>query len=144
MIIAGHGEVGSTVDRTLASADIERVVVDLEAIDGVDIVGDVTDEDTLKAAGVHDASSIILALPDDTMTVFATLVVRELAPDVEIIARADATGSVQKLYQAGADYVLALATVSGRMMASTILGEDVMSLDQQVEVVRIDPGALAG
>lgn len=144
VIIAGYGEVGSTVDRTLTSADVERVVIDLEAADGVDVVGDVTDEATLKAAGVHDASSVILALPDDTMTVFATLVVREVAPDVEIIARADATGSVQKLYQAGADYVLALATVSGRMMASTILGEDVLSFDQQVEMIRADPGALAG
>ncbi|MFB6172809.1 MAG: TrkA family potassium uptake protein [Haloarculaceae archaeon] len=144
VVIAGHGEVGSTVDEALSDADVECVTVDVEDGDGVDVVGDVTDVSTLADAGVDDAASIILALADDTVTVFATLVVREYAPDLEIIARADATGSVQKLYQAGADYVLALATVSGRMLAATILEEDVLTFDQQVEIIRTDCGALAG
>jgi len=82
--------------------------------------------------------------PDDTLAVFATLVVRELSGDVQIIARANETGNARKLYRAGADYVLALSTVSGRMLASTILNEDVISFDQWVEVVRVPAGRLAG
>jgi K+/H+ antiporter YhaU regulatory subunit KhtT len=39
--------------------------------------------------------------------------------------------------------VLALSTVAGRMLASSILDEDVISFDQQVEVVRIGCGRLA-
>jgi len=144
VIVAGHGEVGSTVRASLADESLDCVVVDRTDGPEVDVVGDATDEETLRAAGVEDTGTVILALPDDTTTVFATLVVREVAPDVEVIARADTPGSVPKLYQAGADYVLALATVSGRMLASTILGEDVLSYDQQVEVVRTDAGALAG
>jgi len=87
---------------------------------------------------------VILTLPDDTLAVFATLVVRELSGDVQIIARANETGNARKLYRAGADYVLALSTVSGRMLASTILNEDVISFDQWVEVVRVPAGRLAG
>ncbi|MFB6165442.1 MAG: TrkA family potassium uptake protein [Haloarculaceae archaeon] len=144
VLVGGHGEVGSTVKREVSSAGIDCVAIDTDDHDGVDVVGDVTDEAVLQSAGVEDASTVILALSDDTMTVFATLVVREIAPEVEIVARADQTESVRKLYQAGADYVLALATVSGRMLAATILGEDVITFGQQVEVVRFDAGPFAG
>jgi Trk K+ transport system NAD-binding subunit len=144
VIIAGYGEVGSTVERELAGADLECITLDKDDRDDVDIVGEVTDESVLRAAGIQEASTVFLALADDAMTVFATLVIRNLDPSVEIIARADQTENVTKLYQAGADYVLALATVSGRMLASTILGGDVISLDHQVEVVRFDAAALAG
>jgi Trk K+ transport system NAD-binding subunit len=142
VVVAGYGEVGSTVAEAIEEREV--VVVDQRERDGVDVVGDVTEEETLREARVEDASTIILAISDDTEAVFATLVLRELVPDVEVIARADATETVRKLYQAGADYVLALATVAGRMLASTILEEDVISFDQQVELVRIDCGRLAG
>jgi Trk K+ transport system NAD-binding subunit len=87
----------------------------------------------------------VLALPEDTTTVFATLVARELDSEIEILARAQETGNVAKFYQAGADYVLALATVSGRMLASTILeSEEFVSPATQVEIVRTRAPKLAG
>jgi len=143
VIVAGHDEVGSTV-RAAIEDRLDAVVVDLEDEDGVDVVGDATDTETLERAGIHEASTVILALSDDTETVFATLVVRELDPEVEILARAGATESVEKLYRAGADYVLALSTVSGRMLAATVFEEDVLRYDQQVEVLRTDAGTVAG
>jgi Trk K+ transport system NAD-binding subunit len=143
VVVAGFDEVGTTVVEQIGGR-VETVVVDRLDKPGVDVVGDVTDEATLREAGVDEASTVIIAVSDDTTTVFATLVLREFNPDVEIIARADATESVRKLYQAGADYVLALATVSGRMLASTILDEEVISFDQQVEIVRVGCGSLVG
>ncbi|EMA52233.1 potassium channel family protein [Halococcus salifodinae] len=144
VVIVGFGEVGTTVYEAVSRAGIETVVVDHEDDPAVDVVGDAVDKATFRAAGIDDANAVVLALPDDTLTVFATLVIRELAPDVEIIARAQETAGIRKLYRAGADYVLALATVSGRMLASTILDEDVMSFDKQIEVVRTQCPALGG
>ena len=145
-IVAGYGVVGSTVQRAIDDADVavETVTLDRQETAKVDVVGDVTDIDALREADIEGARTVILALPDDTTTVFATLVIRELSPDVEIIARAEATESVRKLYRAGADYVLSLAVVSGRMLASTILEEEVITFDQQVEVIRAHPGEFAG
>lgn len=144
VIVGGYGAVGRAITDDLADAAVETVVVDVRDVPGVDVVGDVRQEETLRAAGIDEASSLILAVADDTSEVFATLVGRELNPTVEIIARADATGSVVKLYQAGADYVLAVATVAGRMLASTVLNEEVISYDQQLEIIRLDVGDLAG
>jgi Trk K+ transport system NAD-binding subunit len=144
VIIVGLGEVGTTVRNAVEADGLDSVVVDIEDKPGVDIVGDVTDAATLREAGLAEASAVILALPDDTLTVFATLVIRELYPTIEILARAKETASVRKLYRAGADYVLALATVSGRMLASTILDEEVMSFDKQIEIIRTRCPGLAG
>ena len=144
-VIIGYGEVGRTIAGKLRDAEVNHTVLDLQDVDGVDVVGDATDPDTLLAAGVDDARTVILALSEDTDTEFATLVIRDLNPDIEIIARAEESENVKKMYRAGVDYVLALATVSGRMLASTILeDEDVISMDQQVEIIRTDAGELAG
>jgi Trk K+ transport system NAD-binding subunit len=144
VVIVGFGVVGSTVDEVLASGDIPRTVVDREEHPGVDVTGDATNPGVLREAGVDDARTVILALDDDTTTLLATFVVREVTPDAEIIARADNVGNVRKLYRAGADYVLSLASVTGRLVASTILDEDVMSVDTQVEVVRLSAEPVAG
>jgi Trk K+ transport system NAD-binding subunit len=99
----------------------------------------------LREAGVKYANALILALADDTTTIFATLIARELAPGVEIVARANETDNIGKLYSAGADYVLALETVSGRMLASTILeGEEIISPDKQIEILRTTAPRLTG
>jgi len=144
VLVAGLGEVGSTVREGVAAAGFDCRGVDRTERPGVDVVGDVTDVDTLRAAGIEDASIVVLALSDDTDAIFATLAIRQLDPNVEIVARANETDNVRKLYRAGADYVLALSTVSGRMLASTILGEEMLSYDQQVAVVRVPVGDFAG
>ncbi|MCG1002734.1 MULTISPECIES: TrkA family potassium uptake protein [Halobacterium] len=144
VVVAGYGEVGSTVREALDEADIDTTVVDVEDRPGVDIVGDATEGGTLRSAGIEDASALVLALGDDTSTVFATLVAREESERVEILCRANDTESARKLYAAGADYVLSLATVAGRMLAQTILDEDVMALDKQIDVVRTEAPALVG
>ena len=144
-IVIGYGKVGSRITAALDEAGLAYTVVDRTEMDGVDVVGDATEPETLQAAGIENARSVILAMPDDTTTEFATLVVRDISPETEIIARVQEIESVQKMYRAGADYVLSLATVSGRMIASTILeDEDVLSLDQQVEVVRTVAPKLVG
>jgi Trk K+ transport system NAD-binding subunit len=142
--IVGFGVVGSTVDETLASEDVPRTVVDREDHPGVDVTGDATDPSVLREAGVDDARTVILALDDDTTTLLTTFVVREVNPDAEVVARADDVANVKKLYRAGADYVLSLASVTGRLLASTVLDEDVMSVDTQVEVVRLSAEPVAG
>ena len=144
-IVVGLGSVGRAVVSTLEDAGLPYTVVDQTEMDGVDVVGDATEPETLREAGIDDARSVILALPDDTTTEFVTLVVRDMSPQTELIARVEETSTVQKLYRAGADYVLSLATVSGRMTASKILEEqNVLSLDQQIEVVQLSAPRLTG
>ena len=144
-VIVGYGQVGRTIAGELEDADIPYTVVDTEDKPGVDVVGDATNPETLASARVEDADTVALALPDDTTTEFATLVIRDTAPDTEIVARIEEDANVSKTYRAGADYVLSLATVTGRMSAARLLeGRDVLSVEQQVEVVRVEAPGLVG
>jgi len=144
-LVVGYGEVGRTVANQLSAAGVEHTVVDRRDLDGVDVVGDATDADALSAAGVEEARTVVFAIGDDAATEFATLVARDRNPDVEILARAEEAENVTKMYRAGADYVLSLATVSGRLTASAVLDEEeVLSADRQVEVVRTRAPRLAG
>ena len=144
-VVIGYGQVGRTVAEAVADADLPVTVVDREDAEGVDVVGDATDPETLRAAGVEAAQTVVLALPDDTTTEFTTLVVRDLAPNTQVLARVEEAASVRKMHRAGADYVLSLATVTGRMSASTVIeGRDVLSLNQQIEVVRSRVPRLTG
>lgn len=144
-VVVGHGQVGQAVTNALDEAEIPYTTVDSREMSSVDVVGDATESETLVEAGVADARTVVLALPDDTVTEFATLVIRDLAPATEIIARVEESENISKMYRAGADYVLSLATVTGRMTASRILeNRDVLSLDQQIEVVRTAAPGVAG
>lgn len=144
-LIVGYGQVGHAVASALAAEDQTYTVLNRHDVPGVDIVGEASDEDALREAGIEDARSVILAIPDDTAAEFATLVMRDVNKDLDIAARTEQEETVQKMYRAGANYVLSLAQVTGRMTASAVLDDEtVISMDAKVSVRRTSAPELAG
>lgn len=144
VIIAGSGRVGSRARQSMTAAGLQVTTIDTAEKPGVDIVGDATERGTLREAGLSDASALVTALPDDTDTVFTTLLARQLDAEVEILCRAEDEERVSTIYNAGADYVLALGTISGRMLAATLLDEEILGLDTRLEVVRVQTDHFEG
>ncbi|WP_254529988.1 potassium channel family protein [Natrinema gelatinilyticum] len=137
VVVGGYGAVGRTAVETLADDGVTTCVIDHEEMPGVDIVGDVTTENDLESAAVDDSRSIILTLDDDATTIYATLILKQVAPNIEIIARANEPKNIPKLYRAGAEYVLSLSTVTGRMLASVLIeDEEILTPETQFELVR--------
>ena len=143
-VVVGYGEGGRTVAEELAEAGVPYTVVDEKDTEGVEVVGDATDADVLCEAGIEDARSVVLVLPDDTTTEFVTLVARDLNDSVEIAARSQTSGAVGKTYRAGADYVLSVEAVSGRSVASEVLEEEILSVGKNFEVVKTETPGLVG
>jgi Trk K+ transport system NAD-binding subunit len=145
VLIGGFGQAGSAAYESLSETSSNLTVLDVEPREQVDVVGDARDPDVLCEAGIEGATALLLALGDDTTAIFTTLIARELNPDLEIVVRANERANVEKLYRAGADYVQSLATVSGRMLASTVFeDEEVLAYDRQIEIVQTPVGDLAG
>jgi Trk K+ transport system NAD-binding subunit len=142
--VLGYGDVGRTIADVLGTAGVEHTVIDLEDEAGVDVVGDAAEPETLQRAGIEEARSAVLALPDDTVAEFTTLIIDDLSPGTEVVARVESAQSVTKMYRAGADYVLALSTVTGRMVASALLEEQVLTPELQIELVRTSAPGLDG
>jgi voltage-gated potassium channel len=84
------------------------------------VIGDATRDEILIDAGIHKASSLITTLPNDAENVFITLTAKELAPDLNVIARASKEQSERKLLRAGANKVVMPDAVGGTHMAQLI------------------------
>ena len=92
------------------------------------VVGNAEDETVLKKARIEEARFCIIALNDDDLNIFTSLMARNLNPLIRILARANEPASVEKLYRAGADYVALLPMIGGQTIARIILADMVIIL----------------
>ncbi|MFZ5817075.1 MAG: potassium channel family protein [Bacillota bacterium] len=120
VLILGFGDVGLAAAERLEAAKLPYRVLSLTLPDGVHcdwVQGDATNVDDLKRAGVESVGRCIVALNDDTRSVFATLMVRQLNPGLRIAARANSVEAVTRLYLAGADNVLSVSEIASAQLA---------------------------
>lgn len=143
MLLAGYGIVGRTAAGILQKAGYDLTIVDHEAKNGVDVVGDVTDADTLPNAGVADAATLLLALPNDDAAIRATLVASH-RHDIEIVTVANNEDTVSKLYHAGADYVLGLPRLAGQLILHELSDEPKPELLDRLQLAPIPAGPFEG
>jgi Trk K+ transport system NAD-binding subunit len=144
IVVAGFGEVGCKVVELLSDVGEEVVVIDRQEREGVNVVGDVLDPRVLEQAGIGSAKAVILAVDTDSATMFATVIVKDLAPHVPVIARVNRAENVERIHRAGADFALSISQVSGQILARRLLGEEAVSLDPQLKVLKVGAGGLAG
>ncbi len=154
IILIGYGDVGRSIAEVLEKAHVFYVVIDTNEAKLKDKgfeyhIGNGTDEEILRKAGLTSASTVIIALNNDDDIIFTTLIARNVNPHSIILARANSTKSIDKIYRAGADYVASLSIVAGQMLAHIALGheEDSILMLQGLEIgkYQITPGSpLAG
>ncbi|MDG1336858.1 MAG: cation:proton antiporter [Tateyamaria sp.] len=114
VIIAGIGRFGQIVNRLLQGSGFKTVVLDND-IGTIDLMrrfgfkgflGDPSRLDLLKAAGLNDASVLVVALDDPQAAIRLVTYARKQRPDLHIVARAHDRTHVYKLYQAGANDIV--------------------------------------
>lgn len=130
IIVCGWGRVGRSTAQYLSSLGKSIVVIDhdperLRDIEFPNILGDVTDDSVLDAAGIAHAQALIAALDSDADNVYVTLSSRSLRNDLVIIARARTEGSKSKLLRAGANRAVNPQLIGGRRMAAFALQPNV-------------------
>jgi Trk K+ transport system NAD-binding subunit len=141
-LIAGGGEVGRKVAELLTDAGEEIFMIDAQPGPGVNLVGNVVDTQVLKQAGVENVQAVILALSADSTTLFATVIVKDLAPDVPVIARVNRAENLERIYAAGADFALSISQVSGQLLAWRLLGKESVVLDPELRVIKVSTRGL--
>ena len=127
-VIAGFGDVGAGAYQELIASGISCMVVDSKHQGINQVVGNAEDETVLKKARIDEARFCIIALNNDDLNIFTSLMVRNLNPLIRILARANEPASVEKLYRAGADYVALLPMIGGQTIARIILSDTVTIL----------------
>ena len=129
VIICGFGRIGFQLAKALADARRGFVIIERDpakaaeakALGMLCLVGEATDEETLKLAGIDKARVLATVLPDDAANVFITLSARSLHRGLEIIARGEAPTTENKLFHAGADKVVLPTHIGAERMVEMIL-----------------------
>jgi Trk K+ transport system NAD-binding subunit len=135
VIVAGLGEGGTVAVETLTPTATVTTVDD-DAERDPDVVGDVTEPETLQAAGIESASALVVTVDDDATALLTIAMARALSDDIEILARVTESEKTAAAFRAGADYVLSVQRVCARLVASEVHGERVMSPASQIRLVR--------
>jgi Trk K+ transport system NAD-binding subunit len=169
-VVGGYGEVGRKVVELLRAVGEEVRVIDrrppreegpaagaaghgagraslgsgLQGMEGVDVVGNVLEMHVLEAAGVRDAQAVVLALDSDSATLFATVILKDLAPEVPVIARVNQADNVERIHRAGAFFALSISQISGQILAKKLLGQEAFEVDTQLKVLKAAARPLAG
>lgn len=156
VIVCGWGRVGRALAGFVQGAEHPVVVIDtditrLEDIGLPYVVGDATEDDTLRRAGIERARALVAALDTDAGNLFVTVSARALHPALFIVARARLDTTEEKLRRAGADRVVNPQRIGGARMAAFVLQPNVAefldvvmhdgSLEFRLEEVRVPVGS---
>lgn len=113
-IICGHGPVGEKLNNALLDAGVSTLVVELNAEtvrklhrEGQTVLfADACHEETWELTRLKHARLVALTFPDATINAQALAVIRDLRPDVPVLARARFSNDVERLKRLGATQVV--------------------------------------
>ena len=131
VVVLGYGDVTeSFLDQVADGTDLVVVTTDTDAAArlsdaGVEVLtDDPTDESALEDARLDAARGVAVASDDDATNVLAVLAARNVNPDVRIVAVANGDTHVGKLDSVGADEVIDLRSIGGRILGATVLDSE--------------------
>ena len=133
-ILCGAGRVGRSVARELAGRPVPFVVIDANEAkaaryhdEWLIMVGDATQEQTLRDARIEKARGLVAATTTDATNLYIVLTARSLNPALKIIARASEEDAEKHLLTAGADSVVSPYLFAGHRIAQSFLRPHVVS-----------------
>jgi voltage-gated potassium channel len=141
-VICGWGRVGRAAAEQIARTGAGVVVVDrdearLETCEYPHVLGDATDDECLRSAGILQARTLVAALDTDAASVYAVLSARTLNPGLFVIARSRTDDAEAKFVRAGADRVVNPQRIGGNRIAAFAESPDVVDF---LDVVMHDSG----
>ena len=129
IIVVGYGRTGAkTCDELIKSGkkfilieNNEAAIKYLPSKPSFQIItDDASKEEVLLQAGIEEAESMIITLPDDAENMLICITAKGLNPNINIVARASEESAEKKLYRAGANKVVKPFALGGIHMAHII------------------------
>ncbi len=130
LVILGYGAIAESYLNTVdPDSDIVIITDDSNAAaelstDGREVITeDPTQETAVSEAGVDTANTVAVASDDDAQNVLSILAVRNVDPDVRIVAVANNETHVAKMRSVGADEVINLRGIGGQLLGKAVSNE---------------------
>ncbi len=127
IVLFGCGETGkgfvSTFNETqnLVVVDNDpKVIEELISKDAYAIYGSVEHLEALEKAGLTRADLLVITIPNEEASIYLTELAKQINPDIIIFARAHHNEGVIKLYEKGADLVIAPETLASTELIKNV------------------------
>ncbi len=128
-IVCGAGRIGARVIVELSRRGHDFVIIEgnennadkLLAQGHLVLMGDATDDNVLRAAGIERARGLVCAVSSDPDNLYITLTARDINKDLRIVSRANEESAVKRLLKAGADKVVSPVITGSYQMAQVLL-----------------------
>ncbi len=134
LLVLGFGELGQKLVEMLESVGETVEVVARDPHPRLDLCGDALEPDILEKVGLKQARAAILAFSDDSTTLFATTMLRDLMPNLPIIAAVDRAENVARIHRAGADFALSISQVTAQLLGHKLFGEQFIAVEPRIRV----------
>ncbi len=136
VIVVGFGRVGQAVVRSLQAIGRSCVVIDTNTDLGDEIgdsgvphvVGDATNEDHLRRAGIDHAAGLVAAADKDSTNLVVVLTARAMRADLRIASRVNEASWLSRIHHAGADVAQSPYDSYGASLAASALSPVVLDL----------------
>jgi voltage-gated potassium channel len=114
VIVCGFGKMGFQAAWELKKAGVPFVIIEQDNTKGrsprfageLILYGNAMDDLMLERAGIRHARGLITALTTDADNVLVTLTVKQICPDLPVVARSAKLGTERQLKAAGADHIV--------------------------------------
>jgi len=131
VIVAGYGPMGRRTVERLETAGLPYTVVELNAQTVADqaaqgkpfLFGDIASPAVLESAGVHEASALVLTVPDEEAVLRACTAARHRRPELFIAARMNSAIRSEAASRAGATYVLVDELAAAEAMVDAVVSK---------------------
>jgi voltage-gated potassium channel len=147
-LIIGGGRVGRAAATAFAARDTEYRIIEERperCRDARYVQGNAADLSVLEAAGLREASAVLVTTHDDDMNIYLSIYCRRLRPDLRVVSRANLERNVSTLYRAGADDVLSYASTGAAAMWEHFRQGDLLLLAEGLSIFRAAvPSSLVG
>ena len=128
VVVVGFGPAGRHVVNTLKTKAFKPVVIDVNPAsrkfadqEGIEIhLGDATQEEVLNHAGIGAASLAVITAPDPQVSAQTIETIRQLNPDISLVARNRYNRHHKDLADAGATFVVDEETTVGEVLSQKI------------------------
>jgi voltage-gated potassium channel len=135
IIVCGFGKMGFQAAWELKKAGVPFVIIEQDETKGrsprfageLILYGNAMDDLMLEKAGIRRAKGLITALTTDADNVLVTLTVKQIRPDLPVVARSAKLGTERQLKAAGADHIVSPYEIGGRRMAGLLLKPEMMN-----------------
>jgi len=142
VLVIGGGTVGRAVCQALHEREAPVTILDndrgledeLRKIADRVVIGDASNLETVKSAGIDEAISVVLTTNDDATNIFLAVYCRKLNPDAHIVCRITNDRNLEAIHRAGADFAMSHESLAVQTLISILLGHELIAMGEGAEL----------